>query len=415
MFSPFERMVAFRYLRAKRKEGFISVISGFSLLGIMLGVATLIVVMAVMNGFRTELLGRILGINGHITIYSVTDRIDDYDQLAIRINQVPGILRVASTIEGQVMVTAHGAAQGAMVKGFEQKKLAEKKIISDHILVGNLKDFTGTDVVILGSQLAENLRVGIGDTITLISPQSNTTVLGAIPRHKDYRIIGLFNIGMYEYDSSTIFMPLEGAQIFFRYPRGVNSIEVMTTNADHAFETALSIADILGPKFNVVDWQQTNAHFFNALKVERRVMFLILTLIIIVAAFNIVSSLIMLVNDKGKDIAILRTMGATQGMILRIFFMTGASIGVMGTILGSILGISFAANIETIREWLETAIGHSIFDPVIYYLSELPAEIENSEVASVVIMSLILSFLATIYPAWKAARFNPAEALRYEK
>ncbi len=414
MFSPFERLIAFRYLRSRRAEGFISVIAGFSLLGIALGVATLIVVMSVMNGFRAELVKRILGINGHVVVYGYGGYIDNYDKLAKDLATIHNVNLVRPMIEGQVMAVAHGNTNGALIKSFRLEDLKNKKLLWDNLQLKNEADFSGTEAVILGAELARNLGVFPGDTLTLISPQGNNTIMGSIPRHKDYRVVGTFNVGMYEYDSSTILMPLEAGQLFFKLPNRVNAMEVITDNPQQAGAVADEIILKTRGQFSITDWQQSNASFFNALKVERTVMFLILTLIIVVAAFNIISSMIMLVNDKGRNIAILRTMGATKGMIMRIFFMTGASIGVVGTFMGFALGVGFASNIEAIRKWLESLTGNKLFDPVIYYLAELPAEIENGEVASVVVMGLVLSFLATLYPAWKAARMNPAEALRYE-
>lgn len=415
MFSTFERMVAFRYFRAKRKEGFISVITGFSLLGITLGVATLIVVMSVMNGFRTELLGRILGINGHITLSSYQGDIKNYDALAAKLRKTQGIVSVSPVIEGQAMATNSGAATGAIIKAMKPSDfIAHKKMVSEHIISGNVKAFQGTDSVIIGSKLAQTLGVHTGGSITLLSPKGTATIMGTIPKHKAYKVVGIFDVGMYEYDSSTIFMPLEAGQLFYLYPDAVNSLEMFTVDANQASAIASNLNKLTRGEYNIASWEAANASFFNALKTERVVMFFILTLIIVVAAFNIISSMIMLVNDKARNIAILRTMGATKGMILRIFFMTGAAIGIIGTTLGFLLGLGFAENIESIRHWLESLTGSNLFDPVIYYLSSLPVEIENGEVAMVVVVSLVLCLLATLYPAWKASRLNPAEALRYE-
>lgn len=413
VFGAFERMVAFRYLRARRKEGFISVIAGFSLAGIGLGVATLIVVMAVMNGFRQELLSRILGINGHLGVYGAGPVLTDFDPLADAIRKLPGVTRVIPTVEGQVMASAGGGAAGAIVRGVRPDDLLAREIITKD-LVGSAQDFRDGDSVLIGHRLAEKLGLGVGDTITLISPKGNATAFGTVPRLRGYRIAGTFKVGMFEYDSSFIFMPLDAAQTYFKLPDAVTQIEVFTTNPDRVPDLRSEIFRIAGGSVRLYDWQQANASFFNAIQVERNVMFLILTLIILVAAFNIISSLIMLVKDKGRDIAILRTMGATRGMILRIFFLAGASVGVVGTVCGTVLGVLFATNIEGIRQFIQSIIGRELFAAEIYFLTQLPARVDPSEVVTVVLMALGLSFAATIYPAWRAAKLDPVEALRYE-
>jgi lipoprotein-releasing system permease protein len=414
IFGAFERMVAMRYLRARRQEGFISVIAGFSLLGIALGVATLIIVMSVMNGFRHELLSRILGLNGHMAVYAELGPVLDYQAVAERLSKVRGVLQTVPTVEGQVMATAHGGATGALVRGVRPEDLAERKVVSDHIVAGTLDRFKGDDAILVGSRLAQRFGLGIGSKLTLISPQGNPTAFGTVPRIRSYTIIGIFEVGMYEYDSTFIFMPLEAAQKFFRLPAAVTNVEVMVINPDMVGALARPVLEAAGPGHRLVDWQRANSTFFNAIQVERNVMFLILTLIILVAAFNIISGQIMLVKDKGRDIAILRTMGATRGMVLRIFLLSGASIGIVGTVLGFALGVLFADNIETIRQWLQALTGTELFSAEIYFLSQLPAIIEPAEVASVVLMALALSLLATVYPSWRAARLDPVEALRYE-
>lgn len=414
IFGAFERMLAMRYLRARRQEGFISVIAGFSLLGIGLGVATLIIVMSVMNGFRAELMGRILGLNGHAAVYSRTGQIEDYDRLAVQVASIPGIFSVTPQIEGQAMLVANGTASGAAIRGLRPSDLKAKALIAQHIVKGSMDRFEGGDAVILGERLAQRLRVAVGDKVTMISPTSAVTVMGSVPRMKAYDVVGLFNVGMFEYDNSFAYMPLEAAQTFFRTGDAVNGLEIVTTNPNDIRRFRLPLLEILPPDLYPIDWQQRNSSFFNALQVERNVMFLILTLIILVAAFNIISSLIMLVKDKGRDIAVLRTMGATRGMITRIFFMTGASVGVLGTAFGSTLGLLFCENIESIRQGLQNLLGVTLFDPVVYFLSQMPAEVDPWEVGSVIAMALGLSFAATIYPAWRAARVDPVEALRYE-
>lgn len=415
LFSPFERMVALRYLRARRQEGFISVISWFSLLGIGLGVATLIIVMSVMNGFRAELFDRVLGLNGHLNVVSVEGgMLRDYDGIVDVLKKVEGVLEVSPTVEGQTLITHNGGASGAMVRGLLPESFKTRQILTSHIVEGNAADFDG-DHIAIGRRMAMRLGVGVGEDLVLLSPSSKTTVFGTAPRMKTFTIAAVFDVGMFEYDNNFIFMPLDAAQTFFRTVGGVSSIELYVTHP-HAFDAVKSrVMDALdGTPTRILDWQQSNASFYTALQVEKNVMFLILTMIILVAAFNIISGLIMLVKDKGRDIAILRTMGATRGMVMRIFFLAGASVGVMGTTFGLVLGILFTKNIETIRQGIQKLTGTDLFSAEIYFLSKLPAILDWSEVVHVALMALTLSFLATLYPSWRAAKMDPVEALRYE-
>jgi lipoprotein-releasing system permease protein len=414
VFSAFEWLVAMRYLRARRAEGFISVIAGFSLLGIALGVATLIVVLSVMNGFRAELLGRILGLNGHILVQGIAAPLEDYDDLASRIASVGGVVRATPIVEGQVMATSRQFAAGALVRGMRAGDMQNHDVLANGIIGGSLTNLDPRNDVVVGRRLANRLGIGLGDPITLISPQGTSTPVGTVPRTRTYRMAAIFDVGMFEYDSTFIFMPLEAAQIYFRQRDSVTAVEVILDDPDTVNEARESLFPLTSGRERLTDWQQVNSSYFNALQVERNVMFLILTLIILVAAFNIISSLIMLVKDKGRDIAILRTMGATRGSVMRVFFLAGASIGVVGTLSGFALGVAFADNIATLQRWLEGLTGTDLFAAEVYFLSQLPAVIDWSEVTAVVLMGLGLSLLATVYPSWRAARLDPVEALRYE-
>ncbi len=414
MFNPFERMVAFRYLRARRREGFISIIAGFSLLGIALGVATLIIVMAVMNGFREELVDRVLGLNGHLNVYALGGGgLTHYDERVGQIERVPGVVQVTPAIEAQALVVHRDQASGAVVRGVPPDYLTSRPALAAD-LIGDPEAFQGTEVIAIGRRMANRLGVWTGDDLTLIAPQGTPTAFGTMPRMRAYEIVAIFEAGMYEYDNTFIYMPLAAAQIFYRMPDQVNALEVFVQDPDAVDRMRTAIGPAVAGWGRMWDWQQANSSFFTALQVERNVMFLILTLIILVAAFNIISGMVMLVKDKGRDIAILRTMGATRAMILRVFFLTGASIGVVGTLAGLGLGIAFTENIQAIQGWLERLTGTDLFNAEIYFLTQLPAVIDWGEVAAVTGMALGLSFLATIYPAWRAARLDPVEALRYE-
>src|SRR5246127_768580 len=413
-FAPFEWMLSGRYLRARRREGFISVIAGFSFIGIMLGVATLIIVMAVMNGFRQELLSKILGLNGHLLIQPLESPLTDYAAVADRVAKVDGIYLAAPLVEGQALASSPFNASGVVVRGMLGADLTKLSQISSNIKQGTLDGFDNGQGLAIGVRLAEQLSVRAGDNITLVAPRGAITPMGTTPRIKAYRIAAVFEVGMSEYDSAFVFMPLPEAQAYFNRAGDVTAIEVYVEKPDQVDYQRRLITEAAGRPIFLIDWRQRNATFFNALQVERNVMFLILTIIVIVAAFNITSGLIMLVKDKGRDIGILRTMGVTQGAIMRVFMMTGASVGVVGTFVGFLLALTVCLNIESIRRFISWITSTELFSPELYFLSKLPADVDAGETTAVVVMALSLSLLATLYPAWRAARLDPVEALRYE-
>ena len=414
-FSPVERMLATRYMRARRAEGFISIIAWFSLAGITLGVATLIIVMSVMNGFRAELVDRILGLNGHVAIYSTEGNgIKNYDDLALSITEMPGIIAITAQIEGQVMATKNAVSLGAVIRGVRWSDLAARKPLWDSLNQKAIAGFRDDGGVLIGKTMAFKTGIAPGGTITLTTARGKATAFGTLPTRRSFKVAGIFDVGMHEYDSSFIFMPLDVAGDFLGLPTSVSGLEIYVDDPQNIAFYRTTIAGLLDENLRAFDWLDRNKSFLNALAVERNVMFLILTLIILVAAFNIVSSMIMLVRSKNADIAVLRTMGASGGSILRIFLMTGASIGIVGTATGSVLGMLFCWKIDAIKEFLESLSGTELFAAEIYFLSNLPAKVDPQEVLMVILMAISLSFLASLYPAWRATRIAPAEALRYE-
>jgi lipoprotein-releasing system permease protein len=414
-FAPFEWMLSLRYLRARRKEGFISVIATISFLGIMLGVMTLIVVMAVMNGFRQELLEKILGLNGHLLIQPLESPLTDWQAVAERVSNAAGVRLAAPIVDGQALASSPFNASGVLVRGIRGADLTKLSSVASNIKFGTLDGFDEGQGIAIGKRLADQLSLRVGDSITLVAPRGAVTPMGTTPRIKSYKIAAIFEIGMSEYDAAFVFMPLPEAQAYFNRAGDVTSIEIYTDNPDRVDERFRKlIHDTAGRPIYMIDWQHRNATFFNALQVERNVMFLILMLILLVAALNIVSGLFMLVKDKGSDVAILRTMGATPGAIMRVFLITGASIGVVGTVVGFLLGTIICLNADAIRRFFSWLTNTELFSPELYFLSRLPAEMNAGETTAVVVMALGLSLLATLYPSWRAARLDPVEALRYE-
>jgi lipoprotein-releasing system permease protein len=413
IFRPFERMLAGRYLRARRQEGFVSVIAGFSLLGMALGVGTLIVVMSVMGGFRTEFVSKMLGLDAHIAV-STDGPVQNFQALTAKIRAIPGVVEASPMVEGQALLTLNGYATGMLVRGFTPEDFRAKPAFAGHIVAGKAEDF-GEDRVAIGLEMAARLRLTVGDQIILLSPKLTSTPFGTMPRKGTFTVGLIFNPGLSQFSSGLMIMPLEAAQGFFQTGEGVTEIEINVADPEKGIDAAhRAVAQTVGPGFRVIDWQQKNILFLNTLDTEKSTMFLILTMIILVAAFNIISSLIMLVKDKNADIAILRTMGATRGMIMRIFFLAGASIGAIGSATGVILAVLFVSYIETVRHWLQDITGRDLFPPELYLFSQIPAKLDWVQIGYVVVMALGLSFFFSIIPAWRASRVDPVEALRYE-
>jgi lipoprotein-releasing system permease protein len=414
-FAPFEWMLALRYLRARRKEGFISVLAGFSFLGILLGVFTLITVMAVMNGFRKELFSKILGLNGHIIVNKVGgDDFDNYDEVARLLAALPGVKHAVPLIEGQAMASTPSLALAGFVRGVREEGLKALPLIAGNVRFGSLDGFDRQEGIAIGARLANLLRVTVGDSVTLVSPRGAVTPFGTAPRIKPYKVAAIFEMGMSEYDRTMIFMPLVEAQRYFSKGDAVDVLEVIVEDPERVSEQVATMKQAGIPSLHFADWRQRNESFFTVLEVERNMMFIILSVIVVVAAFNIISGLIMLVKDKGREIGILRTMGASKGAIMRVFLITGASIGVVGTLAGAALGVLFCWKIDEVRQFVAWLTNTNLFNPEIYYLTRLPADINAHTTGVIVIMALVLSVLATLYPSWRASRLDPVEALRYQ-
>jgi lipoprotein-releasing system permease protein len=417
MFGPFERMVAGRYLRARKGERFVSIIAIFSLVGIALGVATLIVVTSVMSGFQAELVSRFLGVNGHVTVQAYAGQgIDGFEDLTKRIRAIPDVTSAIPVLDGQVLLsTSGGGARGGLVRGMTQQDLRDLHSISDHLVAGSLDAFTGDDALVVGVGLAQAYRLRLGDSLALISPEGAATAFGTIPRVRAYKIVAIFDAGLSEYNNSIVFLPLPAAQVFFQKPDRVSGIEIRLNDPANVDQIAPALSNLLaGRQVFARDWRHANDMLIGVLQVQKDTMFIVLGMIVLVAAFNVISSLIMLVKDKRADIAVLRTIGAGSGAILRIFLMCGAFVGVSGTVIGTVIGVLFCRNIVAIQHFIERLTGGQVFDSSVFMLTSLPSEVDWADVARVVALGLALSLLATLYPSWRAARTDPVEALRHE-
>ena len=417
MFGPFERAVAGRYLRARKGERFVSIIAIFSLVGIALGVATLIIVSSVMSGFQAELVSRVLGLNGHVTIEAYAgEKIDNFPNLRDRVAALPGVVSVIPTLDGQVLLSGpQGAARGGLARGIDREDLRALHAISRRIVAGSLDAFEGEDAIAIGVGLANLYRLRIGATLTLVSPQGAATAFGTIPRVRAYRVVAIFDAGIAQYNDSVVFLPLPAAQVYFQKPDAVTGMEIRVKDPEQVGAIVAPLRGVLGERQVLLrDWQHANDQIIGVLQVQKDTMFIVIGLIILVAAFNVVSSLIMLVKDKRADIAVLRTLGASAGSVQRIFLMCGAFVGVSGTLIGTVLGVVFCRNIVAVQHAVEAMTGGRVFDSSVFMLTTLPDKVDWPDVARVVLLGLGLSLLATLYPSWRAARTDPVEALRHE-
>lgn len=407
-----ELLVAWRYIKSRRREKFISITAMFSLLGIVLGVATLIIVTSVMNGFRKEFTDRVIGFNGHISLYSSTD-FTKYEEVIEYIQSIPEVTKVIPIIERNGLISNNRSIRGSLCQGITPKDLSKKELISKNIVRGSLHDFYQNDAIVLGESLSERLNLNIGSEVIIIVPEMDETGFGFLPRKKTFKLIATFKSGMHEYDMSISFISLSIAQKLFKLPQRISTVSIFVKDPMKISEIKQKINEKFFAEFKIADWQSNNSSFMKAVEIERNVMYLILTLITLVASFNIISCMIMLVKDKEKDIAILRTIGLKKASITRIFFIIGSSIGATGTLVGSIVGILFSANIKKIQNLLEILFNTQIYSPEVYFLTNLPSLLCPSDVIITITISLLLSCLSTIYPARKAGTLNPTEILRY--
>lgn len=417
MFGPFERAIAGRYLRARKGERFVSIIAIFSLIGIALGVATLIVVASVMTGFQKELVTRVLGVNGHVTLNVFAgDKLDGYAKLASEIAAIPGVTAATAVLDGQVLITGErGGGTGGLLRGISLSDLRALKPISERIVAGSLDAFRGDDAIVVGVALAASYRLAVGGRITLVSPQGVATAFGTMPRVRAYRVVAIFDAGLATYNSSVVFLPMPAAQVFLLAGDTASGIEIRLADAERAGAMVDAVRPLLGTRQMLLrDWRRANDQIIGVLQIQKDTMFIVLGMIILVAAFNVISSLIMLVKDKRRDIAVLRTLGASSGAMLRIFVMCGAFVGVTGTVLGTVMGVTVCWNLVTIQHWIEDFTGGRVFDSSVFLLTALPNTVDWASVARVVVLGLVLSLLATIYPSWRAARTDPVEVLRNE-
>ncbi|MBB5714735.1 lipoprotein-releasing ABC transporter permease subunit [Sphingomonas aerophila] len=415
LLSRFERTIARRYLLPGRGERFIVLVAGFSLGAVMLGVAALVIVMSVMNGFRAELFDKIVGLNGHAVIQGVGGRLPDWRDAVRQARATPGVTSAVPLIEQPLFTTYNGRSEGILIRGMRVEDIRDNPSLRGKVLLGTLSSITpGSNRVAIGSRLAEALGAELGSEITIINPQGQSTPFGTVPRYVSYTVGAIFEIGVYDYDKAYVIMPIEDAQTLLLLGDTVGMIEVNTANPDRVQDILAPLRDKLPPGAAIADWRTMNAQLFDALAVERVAMFTVLCIIILVAAFNIASSLIMLVRAKTRDIAIMRTMGATRGAMMRIFMTVGFTVGVLGTVAGLLLGFVFLFYRQAVVNFVQLVTGQNLWDPSIRYLTELPSKADPVEITVIVIMALLFSFLATIYPAWKAASTDPVQVLRYE-